>query len=380
MRYEEQGYQPVVELVGRAKDWALLQPLEGVKPQTRLSRLKAVFLLACARRDDEYALELFGFLMRAVDDVHCLPFTKEGRDGRLVLKRLSKDEDKKRWEHARDKAARTRAQLVKRLYPDLPVSEPTFVRVHLDQDESTLEPSKKPTLLHTREAMLKEIAHRWAATRDEDEADELFTFLLELSMYWKEEKEKRLAAIKAATDRSFPSTRLARYSPMLIPRGSRSFRRQHDDVAGLLVAAWARARHGIERVASDILITEPLVGGTPGCLAYVEQLTREVAQVDAWVRELLAQLKPNNYSPGNSRVRGDLTVTYRGLRHIQLLIELKEVHASWGDENWHEQFELAKERVEAWQRGHDVVVTLRLEGQRRYSGELDFEREAALAV
>lgn len=394
---EGERYTSLLEELGNEREWALfhLIKIEG-RLGLRINILDNCFIEAYSRRDDDRAKAYFNFLMKGVEDALLRPLAEEGHDGwprgdgkeKCLVLPFSK---RKEIDAAKEKTEKGKAALAMRLYPRLPLSEGTYIVEYIAQDETKMVPSRKATLLKTRAAILEIIAARWRNTKDEDEADVLFEFLWNLKTHWPEERDVRYAAMKNATDREFPISRIERHiGAHLDPR---TVYREEKSIPALLAAAWMRSWDGVARVAVGARVTRALFGVSYAAFALTERMAACAREMDSEVVALASLLGyPSREWLDSSdffrNIHQGFGIQYPGLGSVIVTTETHDSTDGLGsrgrldEETLHDRFGKSKAIVEKWwgdNRENSQIrgLTLRFERYPRHDDKKpDFIREA----
>lgn len=160
---EEDGKSVLLELVTKAKAWSVLADFRTSTPSERTGILVKAFVESCTHHDDEYALQLFTWLLQAIqeeDDFNSKPVEGTDWETKETAKKLAKT-----------RVVLAQADAAKTLYPLLPEFrlEPPY---YTDQSGT-----KHSTLLKTKRVVLEAIANGWRSAPTDDSADEFFMFI-----------------------------------------------------------------------------------------------------------------------------------------------------------------------------------------------------------
>lgn len=354
-------YIRVTEAIADSKDWALHTLLKDLKPIDQIKKIKEVFLAACKKRDDKFALQYFKWLLNAVDDAKLIPFLEKERNDEV----LPYTEEVKK---AKTDARINRAKIARELYNKLPSSSKGTAQQFIAQDETIPVDVDIPTLLKTKRAILTEIAEWWGETEDEKEADEIFDFLNDIPTQFDEEVKIKLDVIRKATRSEFPVPRLTRQLLLLQPE---EFPRE-GDIAPILAIARARNRR-LNIAALEMSIVQHMEECTKASFQLLENIAKKISIFDAETRELIEMIESSH------DIYGKTQVSYSDVNTIKVLIEQK-CRFNWcrdrdDDKEFYEQFEKARDKVVEWKKKYsNRKVELVLNTRGEYDRESDKPR------
>ncbi|KPJ86186.1 hypothetical protein AMJ57_00265 [Parcubacteria bacterium SG8_24] len=373
MRYRiGDPYTPLIEELERARQWAMVQLLENQGAGERLDAVRRLFLTATERRDDEQAETCFRWLLKAVDDFHLGDFLGETMRGKVLDRTDGLDE-------AREQLVRCRAAEAVDLWSKLPSKGVGKCRVQVAEDESYLEDCDAPTLLKTKKAVLEEVARRWRDTKDEDEADRLFGFIVQIDSRFEEERKLVETVVREATGPGFPTGRAVRCYLSLADRMERFGCRLIDRIARTLAISWARNSD-----SNDLLqvfgAVRPLLkekkDPTYPEFACLRETADRLADLEAKVEVLRAAL----YPPDSFWKKWHVLFRFPAVDRVEVVETLQSGHGTRDENGLHDRFGILRDLVQEWHdRYPEIEVLVRLEVPHSFKeGEFTFEREQRL--
>jgi hypothetical protein len=330
-------YQTVLDLAISFKDWAAHQLLEQTAVEARPALLEELLIAIGRAHDDDAVSKYVDLLQRALEDVVLLPLLTPDTVGEVI---------------AYNACVGVRQEYVQR-------TTQILTKLPTDREENyggSRGKELKAVLLNSRGKMLEKICTRWRETKDEEEADQILEYLLDLSRTWGPRfrfNDLIETAVKKATDQSFPIPRLMRYltTQCLPDTLQRHF-------------ALALTRNTEPRQFATILqVGELLATRSAEAQAYAEVVATDIDALDrsmdvlraCFTTEHAARRRVERASVGDvyrwPSLSGELRVVYTA-NAIELTLS-----QSWrqldkpNDENsFHEWFEFVAKHVERWQR------------------------------
>ena len=187
-------YKSALDLVKEQGRWGLYHQIIPLKPAERIDKIEEVLRIAAKGKDDESTNKLFVILMKAIDDIEVIPFTEDNDGYRVISGHIRKIEE------ARSRARSARVQKAKELFEKL--SEKSEFSGYIGE--------VGPNVPKTKKAILKEIASWWNETKDETQADMVFSFLKDVFPHLRIPALEKdfLDVIRDATGDGFPTERL----------------------------------------------------------------------------------------------------------------------------------------------------------------------------
>jgi len=278
----EEKYVGFMDALLEQKEWAIYQlMLTNTEPLGRQNALQNLFLKACDGDDDECAQRLFSWILRAVED-DALESVVEQKSGRKFLP--STDEVSMR----KLVAKKTRAGLAMALYKRVQeiIAGNAAAKRKFD--------SPGPRLLQTRKCILTEVSQWWRETSDEEEADILLKFLLNIDSPFPEEKEVKTDVVKQATDFRFPVRRLTHQFLLVAPFCENRLYTTNDNIVRILANARNR-NNPIKAIVQELQVIQHLEGCSEGAFNYVDKVASKIAALDNEAKELADTLNANRF-------------------------------------------------------------------------------------
>jgi hypothetical protein len=298
-----------------------------------LPALKHIFFEAVVKGNDKSTNRFFSLMMQMTEDLEL----KSVIDENGCLKKDHYQEE----ENAKKRRAETTVELFG-LIPGFQSDEKEIsIVLTLGDGQKFEQPTKIlhcPNFLETKKAMLEEIAWRWKTTEDEEEADNLFAFLVSVFTKIKYQEERGIfeLIVKKSTDYSFSVKRLLRHF-LFVCNKPFEFSYEKDGFAKIgKILSIALTRNNELSVMVDVWQSvEPLVSGLetihgggvkcdPNVFELLAQHASAIAQLKekACVLEEQMQMKDDILSPtgkwkelkeaGHEPVFGDIEIGFVG--------------------------------------------------------------------
>jgi hypothetical protein len=206
------------------------------------------------------------------------------------------------------------------------------------------------TLLEIRAEVLSTIAKRWRDTRDEQEADKLFDFLItETKSRFPEETKVLLGLLRETTNAIFPVVRLTRHYLLCANRPG-----VNEEIANIL--AIARTRNSPD-VFAEFALVRHLEGCSQVGRRFIEEFAAKAGSLDRDAISLWDTVQSSHERSyfGKRIMCGEVSWRFSvdDLNAIIMTITLA-VRREFDDlQGFGEsQFELAKTRALKWKEGH----------------------------
>lgn len=229
----KEKYKTAFDLAKEMNSFVICSMISGKEPKWTMGYLMDVFNFCVKENSDKDAKDVFAVLMKCVEDIELLPFV--GQDGRL-----SRGDDVSLAEITARKA---QAAMAMKMYNDA-------VGFHAKRFPETVE------------EMIMVIASQWKGTRDEEEADKIFNFLVFVFVDFYQAKGKDVLGkiIESIVDLSFPIMRLVRHTICFIlnEKGYTSFSGgAEEEIFRVMKAGWMKWI-GSKNFARILRVFQPL--------------------------------------------------------------------------------------------------------------------------
>jgi hypothetical protein len=363
-----QNYKHVLTLLEEAGEIAILDILDDLPADERVKKMEEFFRLATTfRLNDSAAVNYFSFLMNCISDCELWDFISDFR-GEPAL--CYPPEKEKEFHAALASAGRARATKTMELYQSIAGYDDLF---------------------ETRKALLVEFARQWRETKDEQEAEYYFDFLirvvesLDLPDLFQGKKDQQMGILREAVDKGFPAERLSRHFAQLMTINSR----EHGAVsrlkkfANLLVKAWAR-NCDLSKSSKALRAVQPLLERkeeydfkTAPAFDLLNRAAEEIAGFDLAVQELFGAFG----TWGSNSIPGKKFVYYPNAERAEISIEVTVSRGNYrfDDEllkkDGNKWFEMARDRAKEWRRKYpQYSLYLKLSVMGEFSPEPQFGR------
>ncbi len=360
-------YRSVRSFLQEKGHWAELRLLEGEQPRSCAVTLWSLFCRAAEDGDDESSVRMFTWLMHATDDIYFLPLLGEND----VLPHSEE------VNAAKDAASKARSLEAMGSWRVLPTTE-----VQADY----------PALLKTKKYLLTEIVGRWRQTEDEEEADQLFDFLIGLKLNSVKERDIFQTVVREnGTNTGFPPARAARHYLNLTRQCSLELLRRNygpdshlSEFAKMLSIAWIRNSTYDQR-ARAMLVAMPVHDSSDEAAEALGEISQFIAEVAVAVEVLKKQVKLQ-YSAVGPKLSARYSVS--GSHNVELTVEFP---SRWNNLNsylmnskrWqfdenkaHDKFDELVELVQKWREEHsDHAIRLVMLARHNDDQDLVYQRE-----
>lgn len=370
-------YESALAAIARAKNWPLFGSLKGLKFMDRIPNIESAFLEAAMQRDDESALQFFKWLMWSIQDwefeyKHLL----KPVEGGFEQFELPYNADVTAAEEVAKGLCTKRAC---ELYPKLPAYETHKTWWLVTENEYERGEDKFPTLLQTRDAMLRDISTRCFETHSDAESDSLFSFFLTVGLNNEKEKKIYFDILYDATSKSVSLERLECHFEKAMREIARERKSSNgfvadvwreEEIARILGKAWVRNlvgigrrwdltkeggkyehRDGLEYLLSCMKVFAPLKRASDGAIDFLERFSRTIVapmdvQTDGLIR-VMREERGKLFPP--QKVRGEISVNYReSMSELTVTVDISEYNIH-PDAKKQELFFLAKTRAQEWE-------------------------------
>ncbi|MEA3249047.1 MAG: hypothetical protein U9Q03_01670 [Patescibacteria group bacterium] len=391
----KEKYQDLLAMLRKERRYGVLRCLGGENGlHSRQTRMVSLFTDAVKAGDDEGAATAACWVMQATEDIHFLPLV--GENG-----------EKPRGEE--DRAARItvdqgRAGEARDLWSYLPDKRDKEIRIPVNEDyDMERRVVDAPAMLGTKKLLLTEIVRRWRETKDEEEADKLFAFLIELHPRFKEDRDMQLELMrKEGTRNGFPPERAARHYLELSERFPVGANVTIDEISRLLSIAWIRNSTDTQRtqfMRAVMPVIEFSKAEPDPVFVFLAKTAEKVAEIARQVELLKRKINPDRWSKPVLKIEYlfDRRMTRKAEQVPRLKVRLT-VEYSRGDfsaffatsgqeqfkeEKAHEKFGELKGLVKEWQDTEGIEfcpVILELVVPNKYKPEEPtFRRETTIA-
>ncbi|MFA5092134.1 MAG: hypothetical protein WC483_06340 [Candidatus Paceibacterota bacterium] len=251
------------------------------------------------------------------------------------------------------------------LWKLLPEKRTEKVPVRVSEDDFERRACDFPAMLVTKKALLNEIIRRWCDTKDEEEADRLFSFVrifgMQRSVRWFEEEQKIfMDAIRDGTGIRFPSERAARhYLEIDRTRRNKGFFGFFDferEFGRMLAIAFMRNSTDEQR-AKAMQVALPVLDASDEAVAALAKIATNLAEFDRKIHGLLVALGWSRFNssfavkrefPENGAARVILTLEYRA--HEFYGFYSTTTGRQFDENKAHDKFNQLSQTVEGWGR------------------------------
>jgi hypothetical protein len=337
-------YITVLGKITKERKWGLMALLAGKDPAASEEILTTLFLDATADHDDQAAAEFLRLVFHALEDIEIMPLTQ--LDGKKTV--IS---DFRSEQEARERASSQRATKAMALWPRIPEVQLRPGRFHGD------EPERHSTLQETKRHLVIEIATRWLAAKDAEEADILFGYLTRLpsrnnfDVTEMVRKALREVAARARPDRLITSYLKLAQSP------ARMYDRE--EILRILAMNWGRQGE-TEATLQQFKVIAPLMGSSRVAHELVAEFAWKVADVDRAAQDLTTILGEKQYRmgmpprpEGYEYTPGKLTYGFLPSNPRPSIMAHLRVPVGWHDafdeERGHQIFDTARRNIKLWQ-------------------------------
>lgn len=330
MGREERGVLDQVE------DIVLFSMLQGKAPHVRADILKELILqvlpLGDIDKKDEQLSFLFNLYMESITEDMLAAEERETQGpygGPGVVAR------------ALDRAQMYRAEAAKYIWTYLP---------------STFEAGGSLSLL--RLAILSEVVYDMAMTRDENQADEHFAFLMKKDLFVGTSYEEFTKVLRASRKEYFPIERMNRFLRSLLARKKRVGVDPHTEALIDIFSYGIFRKTGHHLVEKYFRIMTPVSNGSEAIFNFLEEDVKKAGQLEAKAQSLIDAVSWTPQSPTEkeraSRIdRSHLKLSFGDFETI--ILDSQQVGIPRGfalsnlsEKTLHLKFEGIKERILIW--------------------------------
>lgn len=365
-------YETLDKLVEKGRFWAICREFKYIKLEMHAKYLEDILRICIEEHDDEQIAQYFLWIMKALADNEFVPLLEQTKD---MIFLPSTEEVYAAMVRAR--TARTAKAM--ELYPLLPEVKTEKVHQKYDDDPYTV---GKPTLLETKKTILTEITRWWRETKDEEEADRLFDFLISVEgkmnkgILTREEDKKIIhEAIRAATDHGFSPNRLVRCFLKIVPPGTPEHKTHSREIARMLAVAWARNSE-LDRLSLHFCNTNPLCDCSPAAFNFIGSIASDVVALDRAARKLKLAIHPEGSYL--REIPGDIDIGYPTISSLRLAITIKSDDC-FEENTGHDYFLKAEKHVKQWKKDHSLIsVHLSLKVNSKHDKKQLFSRERTI--
>ena len=371
-------YKNVSDVVYEMGDMTLYYHLRSFTPEKRLEDLERILLLFLGDHKDKESATILNFLVKAVDDVEVTPLLLFDDGGKYYD---NEDEEvKKVFKNAR----KNRVSKMMEIFQEL------------------LGLGSQLHHMKVKEMIYKEVVSWWRMTKDEEEANKAFEFLLEVNSKLDLHEEIVLLhkIIRDETDAGFPLDRLITcvvYASSLAtgistPQNAKSFLR-------VLAHGIVKSRK-IPMISQVIGAVQPITGCCScdpsdnshdiEALKLLEKYASEISKLHTRVQELKRVMNIGGgfgsweeieflKKQGYEFVYGKIQFSYTDSNTIKISVEdiPEKIKGYIEGEDGHNQFDNIKKHILRWKKENpdmNVRVTIKLVVKRKYTQEIVFER------
>jgi len=364
-----QNYKHVLMLLEEAGEIAILDIFDELPAGDRVKKMEVFFRSATTfRLNDSAAVTYFSFLMNCISDRELWDFISDFR-GETAL--CYPPEKEKEFYAALASSSRARATKTIELFRSIAGYDGLF---------------------ETRKALLVEVMRQWRETKDEQEANVYFDFLisvvesLDLPDLFQGKKDQQMGILREAVEKGFPVERLSRHFAQLMTINSHDHgaASRFKKFANLLVKAWAR-NCDLGKSSKALRAVQPLLERkeeydfkTAPAFDLLNRVAEEIAELDLAVQELFGAFGTR----GSNSIPGKKSVYYPDAKRaeISIVVPVSMGNYRFDDEllkkDGNKWYEMARDRAKEWRRKYpQYSIHLELKVMGEFSANPRFERE-----